>query len=86
MFLKLFGCTVVLLHNILEQVDLESAGFTKNKLVSKIYNLIGKIQQNAYLKQMLLTISKYVDVLGEKYKSENVSLIPQFFEKRKRLI
>jgi hypothetical protein len=26
MFLKLFGCnTVVLLHNILEQVDLESA-------------------------------------------------------------
>jgi hypothetical protein len=36
MFLKLFGCnTVVLLHNILEQVDLESAGFTKNKLVSK---------------------------------------------------
>jgi hypothetical protein len=35
---------------------------------------------------MLLTISKYVDVLGEKYKSENVSLIPQFFEKRKRLI
>jgi hypothetical protein len=36
MFLKLFGCnTVVLLHNILEQVDLESAGFTKNKLASK---------------------------------------------------
>jgi hypothetical protein len=41
MFLKLFGCNGSLLHNILEQVDLESAGFTKNKLASKIYNLIG---------------------------------------------
>jgi hypothetical protein len=26
---------MVVLHNILEQVDLESAGFSKNKLASK---------------------------------------------------
>jgi hypothetical protein len=79
MFLKLFGCnTVVLLHNILEQVDLESAGFTKNKLASKIYNLIGTNLTKCILKAdvVAVTISKYVDVLGEKYKSENVSLIP----------
>ena len=41
MILRLLGCnTVVLLHNILEQVDLESAGFTKNKLAQKIYNFL----------------------------------------------
>jgi hypothetical protein len=50
MFLKLFGCnTVVLLHNILEQVDLESAGFTKNKLSSKQLDWY-QSQQNAYFK------------------------------------
>lgn len=85
MFLKLFGCnTVVLLHNILEQVDLESAGFTKNKLASKIYNLIGTNLTKCLLKAdvVAVTISKYVDILGEKYKSENVSLIPHgSFEK-----
>jgi glycosyltransferase involved in cell wall biosynthesis len=85
MFLKLLGCnTVVLLHNILEQVDLESAGFTKNKLASKIYNFIGTNLTKCILKAdiVAVTISKYVDVLGDKYKSENVSLIPHgSFEK-----
>jgi hypothetical protein len=37
MFLRFLGFkTVVLLHNILEQVDLEKAGFTENKLMQKI--------------------------------------------------
>jgi glycosyltransferase involved in cell wall biosynthesis len=85
MFLKLFRFnTVVLLHNILEQVDLESAGFTKNKLASKIYNAIGTNLTKCILKAdlVVVTISKYVDVLGEKYKSKNVSLIPHgSFEK-----
>jgi glycosyltransferase involved in cell wall biosynthesis len=87
MFLKLFGCnTVVLLHNILEQVDLESAGFTKNKWAAKCYNFIGTNLTKCLLKAdiVAVTISKYVDVLGEKYNSENVSLIPHgSFEKLK---
>ena len=33
--------TISLLHNILEQVDLENAGITQNKLLKKAYNLIG---------------------------------------------
>jgi glycosyltransferase involved in cell wall biosynthesis len=85
MFLKLFRfTTVVLLHNILEQVDLESAGFTKNKLASKIYNAIGTNLTKCILKAdlVVVTISKYVEVLGKKYKSKNVSLIPHgSFEK-----
>ncbi|PKH67024.1 glycosyl transferase family 1 [Flavobacterium sp. ALD4] len=85
MFLKLFRFnTVVLLHNILEQVDLESAGFTKNKLASKIYNAIGTNLTKCILKAdlVVVTISTYVDVLGKKYKTKNVSLIPHgSFEK-----
>ncbi|WP_199180805.1 hypothetical protein, partial [Trinickia soli] len=42
MILRFFGYkTVVLLHNILEQVDLKKAGFTENKSMQKIYNFIG---------------------------------------------
>jgi glycosyltransferase involved in cell wall biosynthesis len=85
MVLKLLRfTTVVLLHNILEQVDLESAGFTKNKLASKIYNAIGTNLTKCILKAdlVVVTISKYVEVLGKKYKSKNVSLIPHgSFEK-----
>lgn len=85
MILKLFGInTVVLLHNILEQVDLESAGFTKNKLAAKIYNFIGTNLTRCILKadMVAVTISKYVDVLNEKYNSKNVTLIPHgSFEK-----
>ncbi|OYU79742.1 MAG: glycosyl transferase family 1 [Flavobacterium sp. BFFFF1] len=79
MFLKIFGCnTIVLLHNILEQVDLESAGFTKNKWVEKIYNFIGTNLTRCLLQsdRVAVTISKYVDVLSAKYKADNVVLIP----------
>ncbi|MBP6754729.1 MAG: glycosyltransferase [Bacteroidia bacterium] len=79
MILRLLGCnTVVLLHNILEQVDLESAGFTKNKLAQKIYNFIGTSLTRCILKAntVSVTISKYVTILNEKYKSKNVILIP----------
>ena len=42
MVLRLLGFkTMVLMHNILEQVDLESAGFTSNKIAQKVYNFIG---------------------------------------------
>jgi glycosyltransferase involved in cell wall biosynthesis len=79
MFLKFFGFkTIVLLHNILEQVDLENAGFTSNKLAQKIYNFIGTTLTRCMLKANFLavTINKYVGVLNKKYKTNNVVLIP----------
>ncbi len=79
MTLRLFGCkTVVLLHNILEQVDLESAGFTKSKLAQKVYNLIGTNLTRCILRAdiVAVTISKYVTILQSKYKAKNVVLIP----------
>ena len=70
--------TIVLLHNILEQVDLESAGFTSNKLAQKIYNFIGTSLTKLILKADLVavTMDKYVTILQEKYKVNNVKMIP----------
>ncbi|MBP2831629.1 glycosyltransferase [Aquimarina sp. U1-2] len=70
--------TIVLLHNIMEQVDLKSAGFTANKISQKIYNLIGTILTRFILKadRVAVTISKYVKILEDKYNAENVILIP----------
>ncbi len=70
--------TIVLLHNILEQVDLNSAGFTKNKLLQKTYGLIGTILTRFLLKAdyVAVTIQKFVNTLTEKYKTKKVVLIP----------
>lgn len=79
MILKILGCnTVVLLHNILEQVDLANAGFASNKTLEKIYNFIGTSLTSCLLKadMVAVTINKYVEVLNAKYKSDNVALIP----------
>ena len=70
--------TIVLLHNIMEQVDLQSAGFTKNKILQKIYQFIGTSLTKLILKAdtVAVTISKYVTILEEKYLASNVTLIP----------
>ncbi len=70
--------TITLLHNILEQVDLDSAGFTKNKLAIKIYNFIGSTLTRCILKsdKVAVTISKYVEILNAKYHAKNICLIP----------
>lgn len=79
MVLRMKGIpTVSLLHNILEQVDLESAGFTDNKVAQKVYNFIGTTLTRFILKSdvVAVTINKYVDVLEKKYKVKNVKVIP----------
>lgn len=79
MLLKMKGIpNIVLLHNILEQVDLSSAGFTDSKLMQNIYNFIGTTLTKFVLQADLVavTISKYVDVLQKKYKKNNIVLIP----------
>ncbi len=70
--------TISLLHNILEQVDLENAGFTKNKILQGIYNFIGTTLTRFVLASDVLavTISKYRTILEKKYDARNVALIP----------
>ena len=79
MLFKLKGIpTIVLLHNIMETVDLNSAGFTSSKLMQKIYNGIGTMITRFILQadMVAVTISKYVDILNAKYKVNNVVQIP----------
>jgi glycosyltransferase involved in cell wall biosynthesis len=70
--------SIVLLHNILEQVDLESAGFTSNKSIQKLYNFIGTRLTKLILKADLVavTMHKYAATLQDKYKVKNVKMIP----------
>ena len=70
--------TIVLLHNIMEEVDLDKAGFTKNPILKFAYNIIGNVLTRLILKANLVgvTIEKYVDVLKKKYGKKNVVLLP----------
>ena len=69
---------IALLHNILEEVDLGSAGFTSNKIMQKLYGVIGTTLTKLILKadMVAVTMQKYVDILKPKYKVNNVKLIP----------
>ncbi|MGB3145914.1 MAG: glycosyltransferase [Maribacter sp.] len=70
--------TISLLHNILEQVDLENAGFTSNKVLQKVYNFIGSTLTRFVLASdvMAVTMSQYKNILEKKYKARNVAIIP----------
>jgi len=70
--------SMVLLHNIIETVDLKSAGITDNPIMKGIYNLSGTILTRLILSadMVAVTISKYVEILEEKYKVKNVALVP----------
>lgn len=69
---------IALLHNILEQVDLEKAGFTGNKLLQNVYSFIGTTLTKCILKADLvaLTMHKYIGVLENKYNAYNLVNVP----------
>ncbi len=70
--------STVLLHNIVEVVDLESAGITKNPILKWFYNLSGTMVTKLILSanMVMVTIAKYVEILEAKYKVKNVALVP----------
>ncbi|MEI6289132.1 MAG: glycosyltransferase [Chloroflexota bacterium] len=70
--------TVVLLHNIMETVNLKSAGFGGSFLNENVIRFFGSIVTRFLLSADLVavTIPKYVDILTEKYKADNVILAP----------
>ncbi|MDN3667400.1 glycosyltransferase [Algibacter miyuki] len=69
---------IVLLHNILEEVDLGNAGFTSNKIMQKLYGFIGTTLTRLILQAdtVAVTMEKYVTILENKYQAKNVKLIP----------
>jgi glycosyltransferase involved in cell wall biosynthesis len=70
--------TAVLLHNIMETVDLGKAGFGGNPIVERVTRLAGTLFTRMLLKSDLVavTIPKYVDILLHKYGAEHVVLAP----------
>ncbi|MFN8412031.1 MAG: glycosyltransferase [Anaerolineales bacterium] len=77
--LKLSGFkVVVLLHNIMETVNLKSAGFGGNPILEAIIRLFGNIVTRFILAAdwVAVTIPKYVEILESKYGAKNVLLAP----------
>jgi glycosyltransferase involved in cell wall biosynthesis len=70
--------TIVLLHNIMETVDLRSAGFAANPMVESLIRLSGSVVMRQLLGADLvaLTIPKYVEIVRAKYGATNVVLAP----------
>jgi len=69
---------IVLLHNIMETVDLKSAGFGANPLAERIIRAFGSITTRLLLRADLLavTIPRYVEILEAKYGAMHVLLAP----------
>ncbi|MFC5624361.1 glycosyltransferase [Algoriphagus winogradskyi] len=70
--------SVVILHNITETVKLDTIGMADSKLKGNLFLWIGEQLTKFILKADLVgvTISQYVTILKEKYKAENVILLP----------
>ena len=70
--------TIVLLHNIMETVDLKGAGFAANPIADKVMRVAGTTVTRLLLDADLVavTIPKYVETLEAKYGATNVVLAP----------
>lgn len=70
--------SVVLLHNIVDTVDLDQAGYGSNPLVNKTLTSIGQALTKVVLlaDTVVTTMPQYVDVLRDKYHADNVFLTP----------
>jgi glycosyltransferase involved in cell wall biosynthesis len=70
--------TLVVLHNLADNVDMQDAGFTKSKLVAALMTKAGRLLTRAILRADLvaLTIPKYVEFLQSSYGATNVLLAP----------
>ncbi len=77
--LKLMGVpTAVILHNLVENVDMEDAGFAGNPVVARLMTLAGRMLTRLMLRAdyVALTIPRYVELLEERYGATNVLLAP----------
>ena len=70
--------TGVILHNLVENVDMEDAGFASNKLVARAMSFAGRMLTKVILRAdyVALTIPRYVEMLRRSYGATNVLLAP----------
>ncbi len=77
--LKRFGVpTAVVLHNLVDNVDMEDAGFADSKIMATIMNAAGRFLTHAILRTdyVALTIPRYVELLRDSYGATNALLAP----------
>jgi glycosyltransferase involved in cell wall biosynthesis len=70
--------TVVLLHNLVDTVDLDAAGFTSNRTLARVLTALGRFLTRVVLRanRVAVTIPSYVEILQERYRADNVYLAP----------
>lgn len=70
--------TVTLLHNIVETVDLASAGFAGSVIDRALVRLAGTAMTRALLvsDRLALTLPRYVEIVEKKYRARNVMHVP----------
>ena len=70
--------TITLLHNLMETVDLKSAGYATNWLQEKVIRLGGRLATRMLLcsDRLALTIPKYLRVIENQYGAKNVFHAP----------
>jgi glycosyltransferase involved in cell wall biosynthesis len=70
--------TITLLHNLIETVDLELAGFGANRLRNTAIRLGGKMLTRAVLgsHRVAVTMPRYQDILESSYRARNVFHAP----------
>jgi glycosyltransferase involved in cell wall biosynthesis len=76
---KLSGCvTVVLLHNLMDTIDLNKAGFESGGIMERLTRGFGWVFTKLLLRADLVavTIPKYVEILEKKYGADNAFLAP----------
>ncbi len=70
--------TAVILHNLVDNVDMADAGFADSKLMAKLMTSAGRMLTRVILKAdyVALTIPRYVEFLRDSYGATNVLLAP----------
>lgn len=77
--LRMLGTpAIVLLHNLVDTVDLERAGFSSNRSLTKLLSWAGRLVTKLVLAadKVSVTMPQYVEVLRTKYGARNVYLAP----------
>lgn len=70
--------TLVVLHNLADNVDMRDAGFARSALTARLMTLAGRLLTRALLRADIvsLTIPRYVELLRESYGADNALLAP----------
>lgn len=70
--------TGVIMHNLIDAVDLSQTNLAGNKLRQKLVSFAGTVINKVLLKSgyMSVTLDSFLDILHDKYKAENAFLVP----------